>query len=133
MRIDSLTEDNFLDYAVRSYTNFRCHSREEFLEDLLHIKYLKRLFRKYREEKDMDPSRIRLALNHIIILYNVFKSDAITKMLFFKLEPELHPILKTFLVHLNYMPSIVHGVRGQDIHSKNIEVDINILEKMKLV
>lgn len=133
MMVDGLSEETFQDYAVRSYTNLRCHSREEFLDDLLHIKYLKRLFRKYAEEKTMDPSRMRLALNHLIILYNVFKADAITKMLFFRLEPELHSILKTFLIHLNRMPAIVHGIRGKDIHSKTLTVDEEVLEKLKTV
>ena len=133
MRPDGLTEENFQDYAVRSYINFRCHSREEFLDDLLHIKYIKRLFRKYAEEKSIDSSRMRLALNHLIILYNVFKSEAITRMLFFRLEPELHPILKTFLVHLNFMPAIVHGVRGRDIYSKTIPIDGDVLEKLRSV
>jgi hypothetical protein len=131
MRLDNLTEDNFLEFAIRSYTNYRCQGKEEFLDDLLHIKYLKRLLRKYLYEKDMDPSRIRLALNHIIIFYNVFKVEAATRMLFLRLEPALYPILKTFLVHLDFMPAIVHGVDGRDIYSKKIKVDKAILEKLK--
>lgn len=131
MRLDNLTDDNFLDFAIQSYTNYRCQGKEEFLDDLLRIKYLKRLLRKYLDEKDMDPSRMRLALNHIIIFYNVFKIESATRMLFLRLEPALYPILKTFLVHLDLMPAIVHGVDGRDIHSKKIKVDKSILEKLK--
>jgi hypothetical protein len=133
MRLDNLTEENFEEFAVRSYINYRCLGREEFLDDLLHIKYIKRLFRKYADDNSIDPSRMRLALNHLIILYNVFKSDAITRMLFFRLEPRLHPILKTFLVHLNFMPAIVHGIRGSDIHSKTLDMDEEVLEQLRSV
>lgn len=130
MRLDNLTEENFQDFAVRSYINFRCSGREEFQEDLLHIKYLKRLFRKYRDTGEMDSTRIRLALNHLIIFYNVFKVHSATRMLFLRLEPSLFPILKAFLIHLNFMPAIIHGVDGSDILSKDIEVDKAILEKL---
>jgi hypothetical protein len=34
----------------------------------------------------------------------VFGVQAATRILFYKIEPELHYILKTFLVYLNYVP-----------------------------
>ena len=46
----------------------------------------------------------RLILNHLIIFYNVFDMDAATKMLFYKMEDKFKPLLKTFLVYLNYLP-----------------------------
>ena len=127
----TLTDDNFLDYAMRSYTNTRCHGIAEFHEDLLHIKYIKRLFRKYVNTGEIENQRKRLALNHITIFYNVFRLDAATRMLFLKLEPELHETLKTFLEYLSLMPAIVHDIEGEDIHSSDIELDVTLLESLK--
>jgi hypothetical protein len=131
MRIDNLTEENFYEFAVQSYTNYRCRGQEEFLQDLLHIKYLKRLLRKSNEAGGLNPRRIRLALNHIIIFYNVFKRESATRMLFLRFEPNLHPILKTFLIHLDLMPAIIHGIDGQDLYSRDITIDETILESLK--
>ena len=46
----------------------------------------------------------RLLLNHIIIFYNVFGVEPATRILFYKIEEEMHDLLKTFLVYLNYLP-----------------------------
>jgi len=134
MKLDeNLTNDNFDEYALCSYTNLRCHGKQEFFDDLLHIKYLKRLFRKYLELGTMEDTRIRLAINHLIIFYNVFQITAATKMLFFRLEPSLYPILKTFLVHLHFLPAIVHNVDGLNILTNHIEIDNTILQKLRSI
>ena len=133
MRIENLTEANFLRFAISSYKNIHCRGIEEFHDDLLLIKYIKRIFRKYGEIKNIDDIRLRLALNHLIIFFNVFKLDAATKILFFKLEPELYSILKTFLVFLNFMPVIIHGLNGKDLVTKDIPIIDDILERLKFV
>lgn len=74
---------------------------EEFEEDMARVVYLKRLFRKYQKNKVL---RERLILNHIITFYNVFGVEVATRLLFFKIESDLHYILKTFLVFLDYLP-----------------------------
>ncbi len=96
-----LTEDNYTFYAMKAYCNPQCTSLDEFHEDLNRTKYLKRLFRRYQTTGNL---RERLILNHIIIFYNVFGVEPATRLLFFKIEEELHPLLKTFLVYLNYCP-----------------------------
>lgn len=103
MRIDErLTEENYILYAMKNYNNPQCKGMREFQEDMARIVYLKRLFRRYRKG---GPLRERLILNHIITLYNVFGMEAATRLLFFKIEPELHDVLKTFLVFLEYLPT----------------------------
>ena len=97
----SLTEDNYIYFAMKSYRNPGCMGVDEFHEDLNRTKYLKRLFRRYDATGQL---RERLILNHIIIFYNVFGIEPATRLLFFKIEEELHPLLKTFLVYLNYCP-----------------------------
>jgi hypothetical protein len=65
------------------------------------FRYLKRLFRKFDTSGEL---KVRLIVNHIIILSNVFGVDATTTLLFFKIEPNHWSLLKTFLVYLHFMP-----------------------------
>lgn len=101
MKHFELNEENFLIFAIKNYDNPECKGMGEFEEDLNLVIYLKRLFRKYHKTGELKE---RLILNHIITFYNVFGLSAATKILFYKIEPELHYILKTFLVYLNYLP-----------------------------
>lgn len=95
-----LTSKNFMVYAMKAYENPHCMDLEEFQEDLKRIKYIKRLFKKYLESGHL---RTRLIINHMVVLNNVFGPEATKKMLLFKVETDMLPCLKTFLVFLNYM------------------------------
>tara|TARA_R110001606_G_scaffold199129_1_gene346768 strand:+ start:161 stop:529 length:369 start_codon:yes stop_codon:yes gene_type:complete len=113
----TLTPENINMFAIKHYSNPSCVDEKEFLDDMKRFKYLKRLFRKYDTSKDL---KMRLIINHIIILANVFGVDAATSLLFFKIEREHWPILKAFLVFLHYMPendlvdiAINHEVMGK--------------------
>lgn len=97
---DELNEDNFILFASRHYNNPQCTSIEEFNDDLLRFKYLKRLFKRYIKDGDLQE---RLILNHCVVLYNIFGITAANKMMFHKMEDEYWPIIKTFLVYLNYI------------------------------
>jgi len=68
---------------------------------LKRFRYLKRLFRKYDTSGEL---KLRLIINHIIILSNVFGVDAATTLLFFKIEPNHWSLIKTILVFLHFMP-----------------------------
>src|SRR5574343_530062 len=100
-QIEELTENNFELYAAKHYDNPRCLDIEEFYDDLARFKYIKRLLRKYKQSGELQE---RLILNHFIILYNVFGIEAANRMVFFKMEPELWPAVKTVLGYLNYLP-----------------------------
>ena len=106
----ALDENTFIMYAMKHYDNPQCIGMDEFQEDLNRIKYIKRLFRKY---KNNDILRERLILNHIIIFYNVFGLESGTRILFYKIESEIHDLLKTFLVYLNYLPE--HSIPEVDL------------------
>jgi len=101
-------DDVFLKYAMENYNNPSCSSKEEFDEDINRIKYVKRLFGRYFSTGELKE---RLVLNHIIIFYNVFEMEAATKMLFYRMEDKFKPLLKTFLVYLNYLPEDDNYVR----------------------
>lgn len=122
-----LNGDNFLLYAVKHYESPH-YIMSEFEGDLKRIKYIKRLFKKYSITGSIKE---RLILNHLILLYNVFGADAATRILFYKISPEFYPVLKTFLIYLNYMPDIVFGISGENIMSYNIPVDLNIANKLR--
>lgn len=96
---EPLNDKNYIRYAMKNYNN-PSGGVEEFEEDMARIVYLKRLFRKYH---NCGILRERLVLNHIITFYNVFGVEIATRLLFFRIEPELHYILKTFLVFLQYL------------------------------
>ena len=100
----------------------------EFEDDMKRTKYLKRLFRRYKISKLLKE---RLILNHLILLNNVFGPEATTRILFIKIDERDYDILKTFLIYLNIMPEIVKGIRGFDIKSSDIVVDMNIAKTLR--
>jgi hypothetical protein len=129
----TLSDENFILFAVKMYENPGCISLKEFHTDLDRIKYIKRLFRRYLRKKDIDALRLRLVLNHIIIIYNVFNAEAATRILFYKLEQELWPVLKPFLEFLGYMPDVVKGISKKEIPSSSIKMDKTIIEELRKI
>lgn len=122
-----LNDDNFMFYAMKAYESPKC-IMSEFEEDLKRIKYVKRLIKRYKATGEIKE---RLILNHIIILSNVFGVIPTVRMLFFKLDREEYEILKTFLLFLNFMPNVVKGLNGTDIHSSDISVDLFIGKRLR--
>jgi hypothetical protein len=102
--ITLLTEDTFIEFCQRCYFNAECSGKNEFIDDLKRIKYVKRLIQKIHKQKTLKSIRERLILNHLIILKNVFGETNTTRLLFFKLEPRLHSYLKSFLIYLDFKP-----------------------------
>jgi hypothetical protein len=127
MAFDDLTNDNFLIYAMKCYDKPNT-IMSEFKDDMKRFNYLKRLFHKYRKNDEM---REQLILNHLIVLYNVFGPEATTRMLFFKMSKEDFPAIKTYLLFLNIMPTVVKSIKGQDIISSDIEVDLKIADVLR--
>jgi len=124
---DDLNEDNFLMYAAKCYTSPHC-IMSEFEGDIKRTKYLKRLFRRYKITKTIKE---RLILNHIILLNNVFGSEATARILFYKTDVRDYDILKTFLDYLDIMPDFVYGINGKTIVSSEIPLDKNVAEILR--
>lgn len=125
--IDNLTDDNFLIYAIKAYDNPNCII-SEFEDDLKRLKYIRRLIKRYRVTGDLKE---RLILNHIIVLSNVFGTEAAVRILFFKIDDEDYHILKTFLLFLNYMPKMIRGIRGSNINSSDITIDLFVANRLR--
>lgn len=124
---ENLNEENFLLYAMKHYDTPHC-IQSEFEADIKRTKYLKRLFRRYKVTKVLKE---RLILNHIIPMYNVFGPDATVRILFFRVDERDYDILKTFLVYLNLMPDIITGIKGVNIRSDEIFVDLDIANVLR--
>lgn len=121
---DDLNEDNFMMYAMKCYTSPHC-IMSEFESDIKRTKYLKRLFRRYKITKSLKE---RLILNHIILLNNVFGTEATARILFYKIDERDYDILKTFLMYLNLLPDGVYGINGKNIPLIDIPIEPNVAE-----
>jgi len=124
---DDLNEDNFMMYAMKCYTSPHC-IMSEFEGDIKRTKYLKRLFRRYKVTKSLKE---RLILNHIILLNNVFGTEATARILFYKTDERDYDILKTFLDYLDIMPDFVYGINGKTISSSDLPLDMNVAEILR--
>ena len=116
---EEITKDNWLLFAQQNYSNPTLETSVEFLEDIKRFKYLKRLFRKYEILGDI---KIRLVLNHLIVLQNVFGAEVAVTLLLFKVDNKYWPVLKACLNYLEYL--YPHEL-------KDVETDKNIEEMLK--
>lgn len=109
-----ITPDTFLLYATKMYDNPSCSGIEEFYEDIHRIKYIKRLLIRFKRGGRLKE---RLILNHIITLQNIFGAEACTRMLFFKMTPDLYSMIISFLQYLQYLPEQIPEVALKSIRS----------------
>ena len=97
MRFTELNESNYLLFAIKFYDNPQSVTREDFESDLKRIRYVKRLLKRYHNNGEL---KVHLILNHLIILFNVF-NEATVPLLFYNLDEELWPAIKSLLIFLN--------------------------------
>ena len=97
MRFTELNESTYLLFAIKFYDNPQSVTREDFESDLKRIRYVKRLLKRYQNNGEL---KVHLILNHLIILFNVF-NEATVPLLFYNLDEELWPAIKSFLIFLN--------------------------------
>jgi hypothetical protein len=114
-----ITKDNWLLFAQQNYDNPTLETEIEFYDDIKRFKYLKRLFRKYDITGEI---KIRLILNHLVVLQNVFGAEAAITLLLYKIDNKYWSVLKTCLNYLEYL--YPHEL-------DNIETDKNIEEILK--
>lgn len=127
MSFDNLTNENIMIYATKAYDKPNC-IMSEFREDMKRFNYLKRLFKRYRK---LGELREQLVLNHLVVLNNVFGPEAATRLLFFKMAKDDYSALKTYLLFLSCMPDRVRSIKGQDIISSEIPVDMTIANALR--
>ena len=123
MKFDELNEDNYLLFAIKFYDNPQAVTKDDFEDDLKRIKYVKRLLKRY---KNSGVLKTHLILNHLTVLFNVF-DDATVPFLFYNLEKELWPYIKSFLVFLNRLPEY------PKTEINTIEEDIECLKQLQSI
>jgi hypothetical protein len=123
MRFDELNENNYLLFAIKFYDNPQAVTMEDFESDLKRIRYVKRLLKRYKNTGEL---KTHLILNHLTILFNVF-NDAAVPLLFYNLESELWPSIKSFLLFLNRLPEYPRT----QIH--DIEQDYECLSQLQAI
>jgi len=128
---DNLNNDNFTLFAMKYYTNPHCTDLLEFQDDLKRIRYIKRLFRKYKQSGELKE---RLVINHLVVLYNTFEAPAATRMLVYKLEDYLD-CLKPFLIMLNYWndPVRMGKIDGRLLKDSDISLDMGVVEVLRKI
>ena len=100
MKFNELNNNNYLLFAIKFYDNPQAITKEDFEDDLKRIKYIKRLLKKY---ENTGILKTHLILNHLTILFNVF-NDAAIPLLFYNLDVNSWPVIKSFLIFLNRIP-----------------------------
>mgnify|MGYP006000511367 CR=1 FL=1 len=118
---DELTEDNLFLYAAKHYNNPTFSDIEDFYEDLNRFKYLKRLVNRYLEGGELPD---RLIMNHLIVVFNVFTIEATLNILQLKLEEKHWPVVKPFLLFLNY-------IKNDDLIG--VEMDKLVIERLRKI
>lgn len=96
----NLNDSNILLYAAKHYYNPTFSDIEEFNEDLKRFKYIKRLINRYLDQDNLGD---RLLMNHIIVVFNVFGIEPALNILRVKLDERHWPVIKPFLLFLNYI------------------------------
>ena len=130
MKFDDLNEGNFLMFSMKEYNNIQCVDIEEYYDDLKKIKYIKRLFNIYLNDGQLKE---RLILNHLIVFYNVFPIQSGTRILFYKIEEQFWPMLKTFLIFLDRMPDKIESIRGKPVLATDIKLDDGIVTRLRTI
>jgi hypothetical protein len=128
---DDLTEGNFQMFAMKAYTNPHCTDMLEFHDDLKRIRYIKRLFRKY---KDSGELKERLIINHLVVLYNTFDPRSMTRILVLKLEEYLD-CLKPFLMLLSFWddPMKLGKINGKVYRDSDVPLDYGIVQTIRQI
>jgi len=123
MRFDELNEDNYLLFAIKFYDNPQAVTKDDFEDDLKRIKYIKRLLKRYQNNGEL---KTHLILNHLTVLFNVF-NEATVPLLFYNLEKDLWPSIKSFLIFLKRVPEF------PPTEINNISCDENCLNQLNSV
>ena len=124
MNFSVLTNDNYMLFAMKHYDNPQSVTYDDFQEDMMRFKYLKRLFGRYVKSGVL---RNHLILNHLIVLFNVFGEAAIP-LLIFKIEMEYWSIMKSYLLYLNRLdPEGGNGILDEIVIDAEVTSELSKL------
>lgn len=118
---EELTEENLFLYAAKHYDNPTFSDIDDFYEDLKRFKYIKRLVNRYLDQDDLAE---RLIMNHLIVVFNSFGIEAGLNILNLKLDERHWPVIKPFLIFLNYI---------RNDQYVEIELDKTVVERLRKI
>lgn len=127
--MEQLNDDTVLLYAIKAYDKLN-YVKSEFEEDYKTFRYVKRLLQRYRATGELKEN---LILNHLSLIYNMFGIEPGTRLLFYKMDEADYSSLKTFLLFLNTMPDVIHGINGKDIRSSDLSIDMNVANILRKI
>ena len=110
-----IDNSNFVQYAISAFDDPQCKTLEQFNDSVHKFSLIKKLLKVEKTESEF----IRLTLNNIVLLYNVFDCEKCTKMLFFKVRKQHWYKLKTYLLFLGHMPEEI-----PELHLKSSDIRI---------
>ena len=61
----------------------------------------------------------------------MFGVEASTRMLFLKTTEKDWSALKTLLIYTSAMPKVIKGIRGEDIISSDIPIDLRLADTLR--
>lgn len=123
MKFDLITDDNFLLYATKNYESTRCFGVAELNQDLERFVHIKRLLRKYNRNK---KTNLRLLVNHIIVINNLFGPYPTNRMLFFYVDEYTYPQLASVLYFLSILQESIPEVKMSEI-----EIDEDLYKQLE--
>jgi len=109
MEFKQIDTENFLIYATKMYDNPHCSSVEEFNDDLRRFSSVKRLL--LRLTRNDETVNIRMLLNHILILTNVFGNSAAVRLIYVYCPPETYSFLSSIFSFLKILPESIPEVK----------------------
>ena len=86
--------------AAKAYTNTSCLSTDEFLEDFLMHKVIKKLARKISVG---NSKNLRLLTNHIICFTNNFEVNFSKECLLFETDEKEKRVIRAVLLYLGFL------------------------------
>jgi len=101
MILDELNEDNFILFAIKNHDNPESITTDDFFEDLKLFRKLRNVIRKFIRKN--DKKHFNLCINTVLHLKNIF-GDGTAPLIFYTVENEYYPYVKTFLKCLNFIP-----------------------------
>ncbi len=124
MKFEKIDQENFLIYATKMYENPHCVSVDEFNEDLRRFSSVKRLL--LRLTRNDEKVNIRMLLNHIMIISNVFGATAAVRLLYVYCPEETHTFLTSIFLFLNILPADI-----PEVNLPLIAINAPIINKLK--
>ncbi len=128
-----IDDKNWILYAARYYNNPSCYDVKEFLEDIKRLKYVKKACTRYESTGELKEHTLRLVLNHIVILNNVFGPFVLSRLVFLRLSKQLY-FVKPFMVYLDIWPDEVRNIEKRNLlYTDKITMDKNIIEFLRKI